>query len=270
MEPSALRTLGSTGLKVGRLGVACSYGAPTAAFEEAFDQGINYFYWGSTRKEAMAVAIRNIVARGLRDQLVVLIQSYSRSPLLMEIFFHKALKRLKIDTADILLLGWHNTPPSQRIIDRAMQMKQRGMFRFLALSGHHRPLFARLANDSDEMFDLFHVRYNAVHRGAENEVFDQLPVEKRPGIVTYTATRWGDLLNPKKMPEGESPLTGTDCYRFVLSNPNVDVCMSGPKNIEQMRQAIKALKKGPLTPEEMIRIRQIGDHIHTNYRRMFS
>ena len=35
-------TLGRTGLRVGRLGLASSYGAPEAAFEEAFDRGCNY------------------------------------------------------------------------------------------------------------------------------------------------------------------------------------------------------------------------------------
>ena len=268
MDTSNLRILGRTGLKVGRLGVACSYGAPTAAFEEAFDRGVNYFYWGPMRKEAMAMAIRNIIARGQRDQLVLLIQSYSRSPMLMEYFYRRALKRLNIDTADILLLGWHNRPPSPRILERALKMKEKGMFRFLAVSGHHRPMFADLAGD--DAFDLFHIRYNAAHRGAENEVFDRLPSENRPGIVTYTATRWGDLLNPEKMPPGEQPLSGADCYRFVLSNPNVDVCMTGPKNSEQMREALKALEQGPLSPEELERIRRIGDHIHANHKRLFS
>ena len=53
MDENRFRILGRTGLKVGRLEVACSYGAPAAAFEEAFEQGINYFYWGSRRKEPM-------------------------------------------------------------------------------------------------------------------------------------------------------------------------------------------------------------------------
>jgi hypothetical protein len=62
MNEDNFRILGRTGLKVGRLGVACSYGAPAQAFEEAFDHGVNYFYWGSMRKTAMARAIRNIIA----------------------------------------------------------------------------------------------------------------------------------------------------------------------------------------------------------------
>lgn len=268
MDTSRFRTLGRTGLKVGRLGVACSYGAPAEAFEEAFDHGVNYFYWGSMRKTAMATAIRNIISSGRRDQLVLLIQSYSRSSTLMEYFYHRALKRLGIDTADILLLGWHNQPPSPRIIERALRMREKGMFRFLGVSGHHRPMFARIADDTT--YDLFHIRYNAAHRGAENEVFDQLPGENRPGIVTYTATRWGDLVNPAKMPQGESPLSGEMCYRFVLSNPSVDVCMTGPKDTAQMREALKALDAGPLPPEELERVRRIGDHVHANHRRFFS
>ena len=75
----------------GRLGVASSYGAPTEAFEEAFDRGVNYFYWGSMRKEAMARAIRNINSKGKRDELVIVIQSYSRSATLMESFYRKGL-----------------------------------------------------------------------------------------------------------------------------------------------------------------------------------
>jgi len=42
--------LGRTGLVVGRLGVAASYGVPTKAVEEAFEQGVNYLYWGTYRR----------------------------------------------------------------------------------------------------------------------------------------------------------------------------------------------------------------------------
>lgn len=267
MNDQRFRILGRTGLKVGRLGVACSYGAPTEAFEEAFDHGVNYFYWGSIRKTAMAEAIRNIIAMGRRDDLVIVIQSYSRSAFLMERFYHRALKTLRIDTADVLLLGWHNKPPSPAILERALKMKEKGMFRFLALSGHHRPLFADLARD--ECFDLFHIRYNAAHRGAEDEVFAKLPENQSPGIVTYTATRWSDLLKANKMPEGEPPMTAAECYRFVLSNPNVDVCMTGPENREQMREALRGFEQGALSSQEMERVHRIGDHVHQHHRRLF-
>ncbi len=60
-------TLGRTGLKVGRLGISSSYGAPAAAFEEAFERGCNYFVIGSFmkgRSKEMIKAIHNIVQKG--------------------------------------------------------------------------------------------------------------------------------------------------------------------------------------------------------------
>jgi predicted aldo/keto reductase-like oxidoreductase len=260
MDFSQPTLLGRTGLRVGRLGVAAGYGAPTRAFEEAFDKGCNYFYWGSMRKSNMREAIKNICAQGKREKLVIVIQSYSRSALLMESFFEKALQTLGLDQADILLMGWHNSRPGQRLMDKALAMKEKGLFRFLALSGHNRKLFPELAGEG--LFDLFHVRYNAAHRGAEKETFPFLPVENRPGIVTYTATRWGRLLDPGKMPPGEVPPSASDCYRFSLSNQAVDVCLCGPKDEAQMKEALKTLALGPLTGDEMERMRKIGDYLH--------
>ena len=259
--------LGQTGLRVGRLGVAASFGAPAEVFEEAFEKGCNYFYWGSLRKNGMRQAITNICRKGKRDGLVVLVQSYSRSPYLMERSLKKALKSLNIDFADVLLLGWYNRQPSQKILDRCLRMKAAGLFRFLAISSHNRLLFPQLAGGG--VFDIFHVRYNAAHRGAETEVFDKLKDESRPGIVSYTATRWRQLLNPKKIPRGEKPLSGSDCYRFVLSNPNVDICMCGPRDCSQMQEALRSLELGPLSGDELARLRKIGDYVHQHSSKLF-
>jgi len=261
------RNLGKTGLKVGPLGVAASYGAPAAAFEEAFERGCNYFYWGSRRKDEMREAIKNICRQGKRDDLVIVIQSYSRSAFLMEMFFKKALRSLAVEYADVLLLGWHNKRPAGKIMDKALSMKEKGFYRHLAVSGHNRSLFPLLAKEG--IFDLFHIRYNAAHRGAEKETFPHLQPEVRPGIVSYTATRWGQLLNAKKMPPGEIPPLASDCYRFVLSNPSVDICMCGPKDTAQMREALQTLDLGPLSREELERIGRIGAHVHAHTRRFF-
>lgn len=267
MDFTEPRMLGRTGLRVGRMGVAASYGAPAGAFEEAFERGCNYFYWGSMRKSGMGQAIRNICQQGKRDELVIVIQSYSRSAFLMDVFFKKALNSLKMDHADVLLLGWHNKPPTKRLLERALAMKEKGLFRFLGLTGHNRTLFPQLAKDG--IFDLFHIRYNAAHRGAEKETFPHLQDQGRPGIVSYTATRWGQLLNPKKLPQNEKRPAASDCYRFVLSNPAVDVCMCGPKDTAQMREALRTLELGPLSEDDLARMRRIGDHVQTHAGKFF-
>lgn len=74
MADSSPRVLGKTGRIVSRLGFGSSYGAPTAAYLEAFERGVNYFYWGSLRNDQMGDAIREI-ARTRREELVVVVQS---------------------------------------------------------------------------------------------------------------------------------------------------------------------------------------------------
>lgn len=71
------------------------------------------------------------------------------------------------------------------------------------------------------------------------------------------------------MPPGEAPLSGADGYRFVLSHSAVDVCMTGPRNAAEMREALRALDSGPLDEAEMARVRRIGDHVHRHSRGFF-
>lgn len=94
-------------------------------------------------------------------------------------------------------------------------------------------------------------------------MFPNLPEKGAPGIVSFTNTRWGDLLDPKKMPAGvSSPPSAPDCYRFVLSHPAVQVAICGPKNDEEMAMGLTALKAGTMDEEELERMRRIGDHVH--------
>jgi aryl-alcohol dehydrogenase-like predicted oxidoreductase len=257
-----LTTLGRTGLKVSRLGVGASYGVPAAAIEKAYHEyGVNVFYWGALRRGRMRDAIRSL-ARNDRDRIVVALQSYDRIGPPMRIFCERGLRALHIDVADVLILGWHQRLPSRRILDAALQLREEGKVRFLALSGHHRPLFGQMAEQPQTPIDIYMIRYNAAHRGAEQDIFPHLPAEDRPGVMAFTATRWGSLLKASKMPPGEPPLSASECYRFVLSNPHVDLVLAGPANAEEMDEALRALDGGPLSDEELARARRVGDHVH--------
>ena len=113
--------------------------------------------------------------------------------------------------------------------------------------------------DHNGNVDVLHVRYNAVHPGAERDIFSKLPAPQvRPGIVVFTATCWGDLMKPDKVPGGDKVPTASDCYRFNLTNPAVDLCLTGPRSASDLAAALDALDKGPLTPEEMDWMRRVG------------
>ncbi len=256
--------LGRTGREVSRLGVAASYGVPGAAVERAFERGVNYLYWGSRRTGAFRAALRNL--RPHRERLVLVLQSYTRIAGLMAGSLERALRAVTYDYADALLLGMWNKPVSPRILDAARRLRDRGLVRFLAVSTHARKLVPAIAAASE--FDAVHFRYNAAHPGAETDIFPHLPNAGRPGLIAFTATSWGQLLGASSMaslfnggarlPKGERIPTATDCYRFVLSRPEVDVCMSGPADAAQMDQALEALRLGPLSEDELFWMRRVG------------
>ena len=258
------RLLGRTGLEVGRLGIASSYGVPGDAVERAFERGVNYIYWGSSRTASFGEGLKRL--RPQRDRLVPVIQSYTRVAGLMAWSLERALRTLSFDHADVLLLGMWNKPVALRILDAARRLKQRGLVRFLAVSTHQRRLVPHIAAGND--FDIVHFRYNAAHPGAEKEIFPHLPAANRPGLVAFTATSWGQLLGKPTLigfvqgahplPKGERGPTATDCYRYVLTRPDVDVCLTGPANAAQMDVALEALRRGPMTEGELAWMQRVG------------
>jgi len=78
-----------------------------------------------------------------------------------------------------------------------------------------------------------------------------------------TATRWRYLLRrPRGWPKDEPIPTAGMCYRFVLSNPHVDVCLMAPSNVEQLEENLAAFCMGPLCEEEMEFMRKFGDAVY--------
>ena len=265
--------LGHSGLVSSRLGIGSSFGLPRRIVEHAFERGINYLYWGSIRRPGFGQAIRHL-AKQHRDELILTVQSYARSPRLIVPSVEIALRRTGLDHFDYLLLGARNEVPTDDYLEVFEQLRDRGKVRFLSLSTHNRPLLKKLFATEQQgqnagAYDMFMLRYNAAHRGAEKDVFPFVPNRPRPAILAYTATRWGHLLDAQKMPPGDTPLSARDCYRFALSNPNVDVVLCGPANAEQMDEAISALEAGPLEQEERTRIERIGAYVYEKHQPSF-
>jgi aryl-alcohol dehydrogenase-like predicted oxidoreductase len=155
----------------------------------------------------------------------------------------------------MLCLGWWDELPPERILDAARRLKDRSKARHLVISCHHRPSFELMARTPG--LEGIMVRYNAAHPGAERDVFP-LVANTNPGVIAFTATRWGSLLDPKLVPSGEPVPRASDCYRFVLTHPSVHTTLAGPKDGAELDEAMAALDRGPMDPEELAWMKRVG------------
>jgi aryl-alcohol dehydrogenase-like predicted oxidoreductase len=255
--------LGRTGLKAHRLGLSATYWPGKKTIYQAIDGGLNFFFCFGIDKQMLAV-MRDVLKRD-REKYVVATGAYNLligHPNLRRTL-EKRLRQLRTDYIDIFLfLGVtkpkHFTP---KILDELNALKEEGKFGHLGISSHDRKLAGRMA--AEGALDTLMIRYNAAHRGAEQDIFPSLAPHD-PGVISYTATRWSQLTRrPKKGWPEERPIPDAGlCYRFVLSNPHVHVCLTAPSNQRQLEENISALAKGPLTGDEMRFMREFGDVVH--------
>ncbi len=243
---------GKIGLLVSRIGMASGYGAPVATFEKAFHEyGINLFWVAPLRKGANLRALRNLIPEH-SDEIRIMLALPAFASFWLEGYVERTLRKIGIEQADMVVLQDLRKPPSPKVLDTFQRLKDRGLTRYVGLSSHERPLLGAIARGEVEApLDFFQARYNAVHTGAEQDIFPHLPPGDRPGMLTFTATCWRKLLKPKLMPAGEQLLDPADCFRFVLSHPDVDACLTGPANTAQLEENMRALKAGPLDDGEL-------------------
>ena len=255
-------TLGNTGIRVCRLGLSASYWPGRKTIYKAFDSGINFFFlFGIDRQ---MVAVLSDLFRSHRHELVVMTGAYNYIWARQNVrrTFERRLRQLKTDHIDFFLfLGvMKEAEMPQQVIQDLVRLREEGKVRGIGLSTHDRTLAGRLA--SEGLLDTFMIRYNAAHRGAEQDIFPHLAAHN-PTLISYTATRWSFLLRrPKTWPKDGRIPTAPMCYRFVLSNPHVDVCLTAPRNTKQLEENLASLGDGPLTDDEMAFMREFGDAVH--------
>jgi aryl-alcohol dehydrogenase-like predicted oxidoreductase len=246
--------------KVFRLGLAGNFGIDAAGIEWALrETEINYLFWTPRMGRATA-PVRRALARD-RDGFVV-----ATGPTIavrgagLRRFVERALSVLGTDYLDVLQMHWLGVTSrwSDDTVGEMVRLREQGKVRALGVSIHNRRRAGDLAADSP--LDVLMVRYNAAHPGAEQDIFPHVDVSRR-SVVAYTATRWRKLL---KRPRGwEGPVaTAGDCYRFCLTEPKVAVVLTGPKNRAMLESNLEAVRRGPMSGDELAWMRAFGTAVH--------
>jgi len=261
-------TLGRTGFRVHRLGLSASYRPGERCVRAALDAGINLFFLYGFDGQMIRV-LRELPAAE-RDGIVVATGAYNLGigHTSLRRTLEKRLRQLRTDAIDLFMLLGVLRPGdlSERTLDEMMRLRDEGRVKAIAISCHDRAFLGSLAERG--VLDAVMVRYNAAHRGAEELTFPHL-VEHDPGVISYTATRWGRLLRrPPAWPAEARIPTAGECYRFALSHPAVHACLMAPTRESELEENLAALRAGPLDPEDLEFMRSFGDEV-TRAKRWF-
>ncbi len=254
--------LGSTGITVSRLGLSATYRPGKQTIYKALDEGVNYFF--AYGFDGQMAGTMSEVVKTKRNDIVLATGAYNliwTHPNLRRTL-EKRLRQFKTDYLDVFLFLGVMKPKemSPHVFEEMQRFKEEGKVRAIGMSCHDRKFAGEMA--AKNALDVLMIRYNAAHRGAEQDIFPHVQ-NKNVGIVSYTATRWSYLLRrPKHYPTDARIPAASDCYRFVLSNPNVDVCMTAPKNAKEFDENLAGVRRGGLDDHDMSFMKMFGDAVY--------
>lgn len=249
-----------------RLGLATRGGSrlTPADVEQALARGVNYLNW-CARPDGLSRAVASLGAA--RKQVVVAVQFQARDPAEAAREFDWILRELATDYLDVATLyyveserEWRQLSAPGGVLEYLEEQKRLGRLRLIGVTSHQRKLAASWARSG--RLDMLMIRYNAAHRGAEEDVF---PVVCDLGIpvVTYTALRWKALLRATpEDPPGFRPPPAVEWYRFCLAHPAVSVTLTAPFNRGELDEVLALLEdwRAP-RPEEWVVLEAHGDRV---------
>ena len=172
----------------------------------------------------------------------------------------KRLRQLRTDYIDLFLfLGVTNRKHfHDRVRGELQELRQDPRVRGVGFSCHVRKLAGEMAAHGETGRDDGALQRGASRGGAGH--FSALEAHQ-PGVLNYTATRWTRLLYKPRGWTGRA-MTGGECYRFALSNPNVSVCLMAPRSEREVVENLAAVRQGPMAEDELAWVREFGDAAH--------
>ena len=259
------RPLGRTGLTVSPLVLSGAHLTSPQPFFEAHDAGLNTFFW-EPRYTALTTFLRS--GRTLRDKLVIVAGTYHSGPAALRRDVDTALRRLRTSWLDVFLLFWVRSPERLNAEDFAAleQLRAEGKVRAFGFSTHLRDV----ARDAlrQRPWPVVMTRHSAAHPGAEASFLPEAHA-RGTGVLTFTATCYGRLLQPTPGASPDAPLpSAVDCYRYSLSQPGVSAALTAPRNRRELLLNLDVLARPHLEPDALPVMRAHGERVRSQSRQL--
>jgi predicted aldo/keto reductase-like oxidoreductase len=260
------RPAGAFGKPVCRLGLASHDGArlTVADVHHALDRGVNFLNWAGS-EDTISRTVAGLGPR--REEVVVCVQFGARSAAEAGDELNSVLSALGSDYVDVITLyyvetkeEWAELTAPGGALGYCRAAQKDGRIRRIGITTHQRPLAAEAAGSG--LLDLLMIRYNAAHRGAEQEVFPATTAAGLP-VIAYTALRWGALLEPTpEDPPGFAVPRAPAWYRFALQSPAVSVVLTAPHSRAELDEDLTVLDTpAPLPADEFGRLAEHGQRV---------
>lgn len=272
---------GATGEKVSRLGfgvlrlpsrlkngeVVYDEEKSIQVIRHAIDVGINYFDTAPAYCGRLSESILGKAIKGRRDSLFISTKfDTDNGELLPQL--EKSLKELGSDHIDFyhfwglklnyfLETGLKKGGP----LDQMLELKRQGVLKHLAFSSHDTPEnIIEIIRLSDGCFAGMLCQYNLLDR--KNEPAMAYAKAQGMGVSLMGPMGGGRLGTPTELmeilPTGTSTASAETALRFVFSNPNVDIALSGMNSFQMIDENIKTADNlTPLSAEELAHIDQV-------------
>lgn len=260
MRAFLMRGAEAFGKPVCRLGLAARGDSQLSADDllHAIQCGVNFLNWparseGPREAAAFGAAIASLGAQ--REQVIVCIQLAARTSGEAADELRWVLAALGTDYVDVVTFyyvehadEWEALIAPGGAWEYCRAARADGTIRRIGLTSHQRPLAAQMA--ASGLLDVLMIRYNAAHRGAEQEIFPVTDAQSIP-VIAYTALRWGALLRPTPDdPPGFQVPPAASWYRFVLDHASVSVVLAAPHDRAELDADLAVLDAGALDRAE--------------------
>lgn len=257
---------GGLDFPVCRLGLATRGGSALRAEDvaHAVERGVNFLNWCG-HDDGLSTYIAELGPR--RSQVAVCVQFEARTAKEARCELEQMMAQLRTDYIDVLTFyyveeeaEWRQIIGPGGALEFCSVAQREGRIRTIGVTSHQRRLAAAMA--SSGLLDLLMIRYNAAHRGAENDVFPATQALGLP-VVVYTCLRWGALLRPTRDDPADFVVPPPPAwYRFALQSPAVTVALMAPHDRAELEEDLQVLSaEGPLSSEEHERLAAHGRRV---------
>jgi len=249
------------GVPACRLGLAAHPEQDAGSIRRAFDRGINYFFFYGPGHGRFIAGLAPLV-RTRRQEVIVATGSGGRKRSSLLTARRKIVAALGAETLDVFFAEYVSSADEpdavfgdRGVLDELQRWKADGWIRFAGATTHDRSLARRLAEDP--RVDVLMHRFNMAHRKATREVFPTALQTKTP-VVAFTATRWGTLLESPAQWPGRPP-RATDCYRYCLAHPAVQIVLTAPGSLAELEENLQVLESPPMSERDRKHWERFGD-----------